>query len=405
MPLPWQDKLAQTKAAAASGGTAEATAARPAARPAASQTPVDLARLAPGLSKLVDERAAIEQQISALTGGGQADPRYAVAPMANRRAEFTRWSAARDAATAALPQRPTDPAQSRIPGFPDPALRATPGEAVPAGSVPAQADRWSVARDAGRRILGGARDTGNGVGDIRRGADRVVDSGRRLADAGRGLSDAGRALGAVGAARGSGDPLDRSLERARDIAGRGRRAYDAAARALDAARDMIPRGWETRIQDTIPGLGRADPYVRETARKLSVVVGELEEIGEKADRLRETASSVRELKAADEANDDARRDRALARLQGKRAEDDGGSSAEDATDAARSRAAEAERPRAKPRDADAQRGADRDKARDDPSDRKARKSEEIERPRAKPRDPDPPLASDRLRARKEAANA
>lgn len=103
---------------------------------------------------------------------------------------------------------------------------------------------------------------------------------------------------------------------------RGRRAYDGAEAALRRAEDAIPRDWQERARERIPGLGRLDPYVREAARLLRVAVGTVDEIGEKADQLRDMARSARELKEADEAGDEARRERALSRLQARR--DEGG---------------------------------------------------------------------------------
>ena len=372
MRAPWQDRLAQAKAGGAAPGTATITPAAVAQAPQPDPT-----RFAPGLRALIDERAKLEQQMAALTGP-PPDPRYAVAPMADRRAEFARWSAARDGTR---PEADAAPTALRWPGdrvpqlrgtpgemlraTPGELLRATPGEAVPAGRVPIDPAKWSALRDTG-----GA------------------------------LSDAGRALAGPGEGGGgsAGDPLDRRLARARDLASRSRRAYAAAERALAGAKQAIPDDWAERARERVPGLGRADPYVRETAKKLAVVVGTLEEMGDKADQLRETASAVRELKAADEAGDDARRDRALDRLKAKRAQGDS-APADDAPPAPRPR--ETERPRAKASD-----DAPRAKARPEEPPRAVPSREAaVERPRARKRDPDPPLPSDRLRARREAADA
>ncbi len=83
-------------------------------------------------------------------------------------------------------------------------------------------------------------------------------------------------------------------------------------------RDSWSRRWKERSRK-IPQLPLPpDPYLRDASRKLSVAVGSLEDIGEKSDRLRRQASAMRDLAAADEAGDDARRDRALKRLQARR---------------------------------------------------------------------------------------
>ncbi len=317
MALPWQDRLARAKAGPPAAAPTDNTAPQN-RRPASARGAEDLATVAPGLRSLLEERAALERRMAQLTGGTQTDPRYPVASMADRRAELAQWASLRDRRandTRASADGPmTRSARPAL--YPDPPLRTTPGEAVPAGQVPVDTDRWSALRDAAAP----SRETG-------------------------------RTPAAARAQRNDGDPLERRLQRARDLAGRSRRAWLASRKALDAARDAIPDDWAERAKERIPGLGRADPYVRETARKLAVVVGSLEDIGEKSDRLREQASAIRDLKAADEANDDARRDRALERLQARRAEDSA-----------------------------------------DNSDRRARED-------------DPPLSSDRLRARREAADA
>jgi hypothetical protein len=117
------------------------------------------------------------------------------------------------------------------------------------------------------------------------------------------------------------DALDRLQQRAlRRTDGSGLDRSDAL-QALRKARNAIPAAWEERLRERVPGLGQADPYVRESRRKLAVSVGTLEEIADKSERLREAALAVRELQRADEAGDDARRDRALERLKAGRAEE------------------------------------------------------------------------------------
>ncbi|QMW22854.1 hypothetical protein [Sandaracinobacteroides saxicola] len=313
MPAPWQDALARARAggrpptAVAAAPTAVAAAPAPVAAIAAPA--VDPASVAPGLARLLEERAALERSMAALTGAAPSDPRYAVAPLAERRAELARWGGARDAARAeAAREAPRTPGMA----FPEPLLRGTPGESVRA--TPGESVRETP----------GALPRVPALPDLARGR---AEAGRRISalrDVGSALSDAGRALRAPGERReGGGDPLDRRLAAARDMAARGRRSYAAAERALGAARSAIPDGWEERARERIPGLGRADPYVREAARKLAVVVGTIDEMTAKAEQLRESASAARELREADAANDDARRDRALERLRARRAEGGG----------------------------------------------------------------------------------
>ncbi|AYV47423.1 hypothetical protein CFHF_05770 [Caulobacter flavus] len=382
---PWKDALRRAKAPTPTPARA---APAPSVGPPAGADP---AALSPNLARLMAERQALESQMARLTGhGALGDPRYAVTPLNQRRAELDRWGAARDAARVAAGPRP-DPHPPALPPAlrgtaadalrttPGEGLRATPGEQVrptPGGLTPdlrrfsptevferpapssrqapwerppaspreAPWDRPAVSpRDAPwerpaaspretpwERPAAAPREAPWERLAARREAEPLAEPSRRLsslADAGRGLRDAGRALRDPAErprAATATDPLDRRLAKARDMVSRGRKAYAAAERALDSARDAIPSDWVERARERIPGLGRADPYVRETARKLSSHVGEIADFAEKADRLREMASDVRELKEADEARDDARRDRALERLKAKRSEESEG---------------------------------------------------------------------------------
>ncbi len=284
MSTPWADALRRAAGAGAPPGIA--TTSAPGIAP--SPETVDPARMSPALAALIGEREALQSGIAALTGGVPADPRFAVAPLADRRAELARWGAARDTPRGqpeAMPP-PARAAMPLLPGTQPPALRPTPGEAVPAGSVPVDPNSWMAARDAATRSAAPVPD--------RRAAETPPPAG---------------------------DALDRRLARARNLVGQTRAAATAANRALDAARDVIPDGWEERARERIPGLGRADPYVRESARKLAVAVGTIDELTSKADQMRELASNVRNLREADAANDDARRDRALDNLRARRAAD------------------------------------------------------------------------------------
>ena len=321
-----------------------AEAARAAAVPPVEQ----LAAQSPGLRQLLAERQALEQQMQGLTGGNPADPRYAVEPLDRRRAALAAWAQSRDAARGArrdpaaafAPQAPPLRATAadvlrgtsadQLRGTSADFLRATPGE-LPGDARPSRLfeafERLPAATAANddpplgpptaesRRARRAAQDDGPPLGE----------AGRQLGAAGRQLAEAGRSLGSAGRQaerpqRGSGDPLDRRLARARDMAARARRTLDNSERALDAARDAIPGDWQERARERITGIGKADHYVREAARKLSTLAGAIDDIGSKADRLRGLARDMRELKEADAANDEARRERALDRLKARRQE-------------------------------------------------------------------------------------
>jgi hypothetical protein len=300
-----------------------------------------LAETAPGLSRLLAERQALEQQMAALTGGDPADPRYAVEPLDRRRAALNAWGAGRDAARAS--RRSPDAAFAAVaPPLGPPPLRATAAEQLRGtsadqfrstpGELPAALRPTAPANDdpplrALERLIERAPASRRERSDRASDDPPLGEAGRRLGEAGRALADLGRAAAARPDAaeparpRSSADPLDRRLARARDMAGRARRIAQASERALDGARDAIPNDWQERARERIPGLGRADTYVRETLRKLQVAVGTVDEIGQKADRLRSLARDMRELKEADEANDEARRERAIERLKARRQED------------------------------------------------------------------------------------
>jgi len=306
----------------------------------------DPTTLSPELARLMEERRALEARMTGLTGGvGPSDPRYAVTPLDQRRAELARWGAGRDAARAvsagAVPADRAAPPPAPLPALratpgevaraPGPALRPTPGGSVrptPGALTPDLRSAAPLAELFERpapppRMRDKPSDRPTGAAS--RDADPRAEASRRLAAAaqgGRALRDVGRALRAPEnrPRNGPEDPLDRRLERARDMVSRGRKTYAAAERALDSAREAIPRDWVERARERIPGLGRADPYVREAARKLAVVVGTIDELTDKADQMRGMARDVRELREADAAHDDARRDRALERLKAKRSD-------------------------------------------------------------------------------------
>jgi hypothetical protein len=68
----------------------------------------------------------------------------------------------------------------------------------------------------------------------------------------------------------------------------------------------------------VPALGEGDSYDRRMKELLKVAVGSIDHFSEQSDKLRALARDVRELREADAANDDARRDRAIERLKAKR---------------------------------------------------------------------------------------
>jgi hypothetical protein len=296
------------------------------------------AEAAPALAGLVAERHALEAQMAGLTGqGGATDPRYQVEPLDRRRAALAEWADARDALrgqrrdtrpaaqTDAMPAAPEGRADLLPPSLRTTAgerLRPTPGEMLPDArprreSAPELVEERPLADPP---VRGLASDADLAERPRRRRGPEPEPAWRQSKP---------RAEPRPAPARPREQApmpplLDQRLARAREkaaMAARAQKALAGADRSLDAARDAIPADWRARAQARIPGLGRADPYVRETAEKLRVAVGTIEELGEKADRMRSLARDMRELKAADEANDEARRERALERLKARRQED------------------------------------------------------------------------------------
>jgi hypothetical protein len=348
---PWKDAVVRAQRSpprmeGANPSTATNTAPR--------QQPGQVTAVAPGLQPLLDERRALEERIQRLVGTTPSDPRYNVEPLDQRRAALTAWGEERDASREQRRRQGAAPAPDPLPfrgtaaDFLRPTnadqLRATPAE-LPAelrhGRAGDRFDRTSGpdSADGGlplrglMRALDMPRDEPNAPQSRRRrGADaaeigavaRSLDIlGRRRGAADTEGTEAPRTAssGPQTRERDANDALERRLARARAMAARARRALDGADRALDHARDAIPSDWQRRVEERIPGLGRADGYVRDTVRKLSVLVGSIDEIGQKADRLRGMAREMRELREADEANDEARRERALDRLRARRQED------------------------------------------------------------------------------------
>ncbi|PVM87136.1 hypothetical protein DDF67_14605, partial [Caulobacter endophyticus] len=114
---PWKDALRRAKSP-----TPAPAPIRAAPSPSRGSSPgADPAALSPNLARLMAERQALESRMAQLTGqDGLGDPRYAVTPLDQRRAELERWGAGRDAARATVAPRP-DPHPPALP----PALRGT----------------------------------------------------------------------------------------------------------------------------------------------------------------------------------------------------------------------------------------------------------------------------------------
>lgn len=372
---PWKDALARARrGGAAVSGIADAGAGAsrgPGGRPGNGLEAA--AAVAPGLAPLLAERQALEQRMLGLTGQSPADPRYVVEPLDRRRAAIAAWAggrdAARDAARAGAASQSVRPEQAarptaaqaaaaaafQAPTLAPPPLRGTAADSLRGTAVDGlrgtAADELRVtpgeqlAEARARRVQDDVpplRAVGEGSAGRerprRKRAEQREEQGNSGLEAAPPLpaeraaalrADAARKQPARKASArqqparkesAGQEMLDRRLARARDLASRSRRSLVSADRALDAARDAISTDWRQRRLAHVPGLGRDDPYVRETARKLSVAVGSVQEFGEKADRMRSLARDVRELKAADEANDEARRERALERLKARREE-------------------------------------------------------------------------------------
>ncbi|PSJ38823.1 hypothetical protein [Allosphingosinicella deserti] len=332
MAAPWRDALKRGKAPLPPerrAGAGVATSSAPA---------IDPASVSPGLAALVKEREALQASIEAVRAGGAApggDPRFAVAPLAERRAEMRRWTDSREARGAGSAERagraaraPTDQSTDRprharnsaadqirsiagrMLGGLDPratpappALRATPGETPGGGGTPAATDAFSAARDAARPLF-------NADAAPRRRAAPEPSRPRRRAE-----EEQSRPR------RASGDPgssgiLDRAFDRWEKVRDKPRQV-DAA---LDRARRAIPDEWAERARRAVPALGKGDGYDRRMKALLKVAVGTIDQVGEQSDKLRNLARDVRELRAADAANDEARRERAIERLKAKREE-------------------------------------------------------------------------------------
>lgn len=318
MAAPWRDALKHG-------------AATPAvARPAAPVPAIDLAAVSPALAGLIREREALQSSIDAITGKAAADPRFVVAPLAERRAEIQRWADGRDARranapTPEIPKPPTEPARvpprrevpppersfagrmlggldpRTVPLSPPPALRPTPGETPGGGGTPGSADAFVLARNSARDRAALLRPATRPESEPERPRRRAAPEPARP----QGSKSPDEA-----------EMLERAFERWDTLRDKPRQAQQM----LQRARRAIPDEWAERAKRAVPALGKADPYLRRADKLLGVAVGSVDEFGQQSDKLRSLARDVRELREADEAKDEARRDRAIERLKAKRQE-------------------------------------------------------------------------------------
>ncbi|RSV40655.1 hypothetical protein CA233_09555 [Sphingomonas sp. ABOLD] len=276
---------------------------QPASAIAPNAASIDPTTVSPHLAALLKEREQLQAKMAALTGAvdgvGTSDPRYAVAGMAERRADFQRWADARDARRSLVKRdigrpRPAgaQPDADKPAGIDSvagrmmaprakalhvaPALRPTPGETAGGGGTPLDAQAFAEARDAARALFAPPGETSRPSNDRSGLLDRAIDRWAEMRDKSR-----------------------------------------MAETALGKARRAIPDDWQRRAKAAIPALSEPKGYAERTRELLTVAVGSIDQLTELADKMRD----VRELKAADEAHDDARRERALAKLQAKRREE------------------------------------------------------------------------------------
>jgi hypothetical protein len=283
---PWRDRLARARSGAENVGPPAVALPDPSEPPKAPAAPADvLASAAPALAMLLAEREELEARMAALTDpGGSQDPRYPVAPMAERRAEYRRWETAREAfrATRAAPAMP-EPRRA---------------EAVTRSEQPRPADRDDAAR----------------LPPLRAKTDRVAEPRDRIRREAP-LRDVTAALRDVTAT----NPLARFATELDDAKARVSELFSGDV----PFHDRLVATWRERgraLVPQLPGRAAADPYLRDMGRKLGVETGTIAEIGARSEGLRETALAIRELREADEARDETRRERALGRLRQRRAE-------------------------------------------------------------------------------------
>ena len=254
--------------------------------------------------------------MAGLTGAGDgSDPRFAVTPLAQRRAELARWAAARDAARP-VAKAPEPVRAGRAPGEADPvppdrSVAARPlAESCPLERSPAE--RILVDRSVAGRMLE-AFAPPRADPPLRATPGEGPGGTPTRSDAFAALRDASRREPARGDASGF---TERAFDRIATTVAKPLKGEEAIARAKKA----IPDDWRERARKMVPTLDDSS-YAKRAKKLLRVDVGSLEELADRAEKLRDTLRDVRDLKAADEAGDDKRRDRALERLKTKRQEE------------------------------------------------------------------------------------
>ena len=282
----------------------------------------------PALARLMEERGRIEARMhSALAGGAGGaggDPRdalrFQVAPIAQRRAEFSAWSERREAVSAQAtanraagepdpPLRERKPAEAvaRVSSPRAPAevlpLRATPGE-TPRGSRERAADWLAERLDKARPVAAKVAEAGRALGDLDR---QFADADRQLAEQGASQADRKEIAGLkkdLGL-----DKLDK-VSRATGKADAVLRRATALPDGYKAASRKLEDGWAKR-RDAIAGEDHLS-YMRPLRAMTERVLGmDLPDIEERAVALKGMAQDRRRA-ARDEAQaDDDRRERAL----------------------------------------------------------------------------------------------
>jgi hypothetical protein len=327
---PWRDALRRSTLGSAVPGTSPGTAATAgsaAAPPSGATAPAsarnaDPAQLSPRIAALQQERDALQARLAALTTNDalSGDPRYAVPPMAARREDYLRWAGARDARRTsgrdATEDRPRPRAEAAPPGDaraePAPALRPTPGEAEPAGSVPTDPLAWMRNRDQAM-VRARARDAAAAPRTVEAARDTLRDGARTTVD------DIGRALPAFDRV----DATRRMRERADDTLREVARPVSKAMDALQRPKRAIAEDWAERARKRVPALGKDDGYDKRAQRLLGVDVGSLEDIAAQSDKLRDQARQMREIADLATEKDEARRERAINRLRERKQQERG----------------------------------------------------------------------------------
>ena len=323
---PWRDALRRSSLGGAVPGTSPGSAPGMAAPAGSASAPAsgasarnaDPAQLSPRIAQLQQERDALQAKIAALTTNDalSGDPRYAVSPMAARREDYLRWASARDARRATgretAEDRPRTRAEADAAGDaraePVPALRATPGEAEPAGRVPTDPLAWMRNRDQAI-VRERARDA--------EAALRTFDAAR--ADTRATVDDIGRALPAFDRVDATRRMRERADETLREVA----RPVAKAVEQLSRPKRAIAEDWAERARKRVPALGKGDGYDKRAQRLLGVDVGSLEDIAAQSDKLRDQARQMREIADLATEKDEARRERAINRLRERKQQERG----------------------------------------------------------------------------------